>query len=292
MDTYRGRLNSIVLPAMAALRLREVTVFRAQQVCMTVKKNQSVDSARTVRNILSGICGLAVRYKAMQVNPVRDMAPLEGRRKASRSLEAEEMKDLLQKLDSSEVAIRHDLPDLARWYAGTGFRTGEALAVHWHHLDLDTGTVDWAGNLIRAKGTGNMINDGKTEVSERALALPTWLVAMLRERHVRLAERFGIEPDQLTGPVFPNTQGGLRDKHNTLARWRDFRSDAGYPWVTFRTFRRSVATVLDDAGLTARDIADQLGHSKVSTTQDVYMGRRVKSRKAADALSRVEWFAE
>ncbi|WP_246868282.1 tyrosine recombinase XerC [Saccharopolyspora sp. ASAGF58] len=292
LDTYRGRLNSIVLPAMAALRLREVTVFRAQQVCMTVKKNQSVDSARTVRNILSGICGLAVRYKAMQVNPVRDMAPLEGRRKASRSLEAEEMKDLLQKLDSSEVAIRHDLPDLARWYAGTGFRTGEALAVHWHHLDLDTGTVDWAGNLIRAKGTGNMINDGKTEVSERALALPTWLVAMLRERHVRLAERFGIEPDQLTGPVFPNTQGGLRDKHNTLARWRDFRSDAGYPWVTFRTFRRSVATVLDDAGLTARDIADQLGHSKVSTTQDVYMGRRVKSRKAADALSRVEWFAE
>ncbi|WP_394378613.1 tyrosine recombinase XerC [Saccharopolyspora spinosa] len=292
LDTYRGRLNSIVLPAMAALRLREVTVFRVQQVCQAVKKNQSVDSARTVRNILSGICGLAVRYKAMQVNPVRDMAPLEGRRKASRSLEAEEMKDLLQKLDSSEVAIRHDLPDLARWYAGTGFRTGKALAVHWHHLDLDAGTVDWAGNLIRAKGTGNMINDGKTEVSERALALPTWLVTMLRERQVRLAEKFGIEPGELTGPVFPNTQGGLRDKHNTLARWRDFRSDAGYPWVTFRTFRRSVATVLDDAGLTARDIADQLGHSKVSTTQDVYMGRRVKSRKAAEALSRVEWFAE
>ncbi|WP_223839408.1 site-specific integrase [Saccharopolyspora pogona] len=263
-----------------------------QQVCQAVKKNQSVDSARTVRNILSGICGLAVRYKAMQVNPVRDMAPLEGRRKASRSLEADEMKDLLRKLDSSEVAIRHDLPDLARWYAGTGFRTGEALAVHWHHLDLDTGTVDWAGNLIRAKGTGNMINDGKTDVSERAIALPTWLVVMLRERRVRLAGRFGIEPDQLAGPVFPNTQGGLRDKHNTLARWRDFRSDAGYPWVTFRTFRRSVATVLDDAGLTARDIADQLGHSKVSTTQDVYMGRRVKSRKAAEALSRVGWFAE
>jgi hypothetical protein len=37
-------------------------------------------------------------------------------------------------------------------------------------------------------------------------------------------------------------------------------------------------------GLSARQIADQLGRAKVSTTQDVYMGRRVKSRKAADAL--------
>ncbi|EWM12908.1 tyrosine-type recombinase/integrase [Kutzneria sp. 744] len=107
---------------------------------------------------------------------------------------------------------------------------------------------------------------------------------MLKERRVVLAERFDVPVDELTGPVFPNTLGGLRDKHNTLARWRDFRARAGYPWVTFRTFRRSVATILDDAGLTARQIADQLGHAKVSTTQDVYMGRRVTSRRAADAL--------
>jgi integrase len=111
----------------------------------------------------------------------------------------------------------------------------------------------------------------------------------LRERRVRLAERFGVPHDELAGPVFPNTLGGLRDKHNTLARWREFRQRAGYPWVTFRTFRRSVATLLDEAGLTAREIADQLGHSKVSTTQDVYMARRVTSRKAADALESVKW---
>ncbi|PSL56551.1 phage integrase family protein [Saccharothrix carnea] len=60
--------------------------------------------------------------------------------------------------------------------------------------------------------------------------------------------------------------------------------------MTFRTFRRSVATILDEAGLTARQIADQLGHSKVSTTQDVYMARKVTSRKAADALEAVKGF--
>jgi integrase len=45
--------------------------------------------------------------------------------------------------------------------------------------------------------------------------------------------------------------------------------------------------VADQHAGRARDIADQLGHSKVSTTQDVYMGRRVASRKAADALEAI-----
>jgi integrase len=45
-----------------------------------------------------------------------------------------------------------------------------------------------------------------------------------------------------------------------------------------------VATLLDDAGLTARQIADILGHSRSSMTQDVYMGPRIVSRVGAEAL--------
>ncbi|MBA8823824.1 integrase [Saccharopolyspora lacisalsi] len=95
--------------------------------------------------------------------------------------------------------------------------------------------------------------------------------------------------EDVDGPVFPNTLGDPRGKHNTGARRRDFRNRAGYPWVTFR---RPVATILDEAGLSARQIADQLGHSEVSMTQDVYMGRRAAGREAADALSEVTWFDE
>ncbi|MFD2467237.1 tyrosine-type recombinase/integrase [Amycolatopsis silviterrae] len=43
--------------------------------------------------------------------------------------------------------------------------------------------------------------------------------------------------------------------------------------VTFKTLRKTVATLLDEAGLTARQIADILGHAHPSMTQDVYMGR-------------------
>jgi hypothetical protein len=42
--------------------------------------------------------------------------------------------------------------------------------------------------------------------------------------------------------------------------------------------------MLDQGGLSARMIADQLGHSRISMTQDVYMGRRVVDGSVASAL--------
>lgn len=49
-------------------------------------------------------------------------------------------------------------------------------------------------------------------------------------------------------------------------------------------FRHLVATRLDAAGLSAREIADYLGHEKVSMTQDVYMSRKSRGTTAATAL--------
>ncbi|WP_328522957.1 helix-turn-helix domain-containing protein [Kribbella sp. NBC_00359] len=55
-------------------------------------------------------------------------------------------------------------------------------------------------------------------------------------------------------------------------------------WSTSHSFRKTTATILDDAGQSARQIADQLGHARPSLTQDVYMGRRAKNPAAAAAL--------
>ena len=39
--------------------------------------------------------------------------------------------------------------------------------------------------------------------------------------------------------------------------------------------------MLDQTGLSARTIADQLGHSRISMRQDVFMGRRAVDESAA-----------
>ena len=70
------------------------------------------------------------------------------------------------------------------------------------------------------------------------------------------------------------------------ARVRDWSGEveeAGFPWAHSHTFRKTVATKLDKAGLAAREIANHLGHSDIGSTM-IYMDRRQGSPRAATAL--------
>jgi hypothetical protein len=55
---------------------------------------------------------------------------------------------------------------------------------------------------------------------------------------------------------------------------------AGFGWATSQNFRKTTATLLDEAGLSTRLIADQYGRARPSMTQDA---RPVDSR-AVEAL--------
>ena len=58
--------------------------------------------------------------------------------------------------------------------------------------------------------------------------------------------------------IFPSTAGTWRDPDNFRARWRKVRDQLGVPEVTSHSFRKSLATLIDDEGLSARIGADQL----------------------------------
>jgi integrase len=55
-------------------------------------------------------------------------------------------------------------------------------------------------------------------------------------------------------------------------------------WITSHAFRKTVATALDKAGQSARGAANQLGHSRVSMTQDNYFDRTAPSPEATNAI--------
>ncbi|MER6990991.1 hypothetical protein ABT337_17800 [Saccharopolyspora hirsuta] len=86
----------------------------------------------------------------------------------------------------------------------------------------------------------------------------------------------------------PHSVGKQRDIRNTNRSWRKFRTNHGYDdWLTFRTFRRTVTTLLDESGVSARLIAAHLRHAQPSITQDTYMQRRIISRTTAKALEKL-----
>ena len=58
-------------------------------------------------------------------------------------------------------------------------------------------------------------------------------------------------------------------------------------------YRKTVATWMDEAGLSARSAADQLGYAKPSLAADIYMGRRKRAAGAAEVLKALgqSWLA-
>jgi integrase len=84
--------------------------------------------------------------------------------------------------------------------------------------------------------------------------------------------------------IFPSGTGTLRDPENFAGQWRAARDQLGVPDITTHSFRKTVATLIDDAGLSARIGADHLGHAKVSMTQDRYMSRGRVHHQVAELL--------
>jgi integrase len=279
LQLYRLQLANHVRPAFARLRLREVTTPRVDSALHAIRRTAGVPTAKTCRTVMSGVLGLAARHGAVAVNPVREAGRLRRRpQRTPRSLTADERARWLAQLEADVRAVAKDLPDLTRWMLATGVRIGEALAVSWDEVDLEVPKVLIAWNLIRVTGQGLLrVSYVKSPAGIRELPLPPFAVVMLRRRAAELGD---------TGPLFPNVLGGWRDPSNTSRDLRDARGTAGFRWVTSHVFRKTCATILDDAGLSARTVADQLGHSRPSLTQDAYMGRKIVNPATAAALER------
>jgi len=153
----------------------------------------------------------------------------------------------------------------------TGLRIGECRGVLWFEMDLQTARVDVSSTVIRWSGHGLVRKTTKSKAGERSLLMPSWIVAELQTRFSG-----GVRMDE---PVFANSFGGLRDPKNTRRDFRAALDRAGFEWVTTHSFRKTTATLLDQAGLSARVVAEQLGHARPSMTQDVYMGRKAVDPK-------------
>lgn len=277
---YASMVRAYIDPGVGSLTLREATVGVVERFVNTVREKHGYATAKTCRACLSSMFGLAVRHDVLKANPCASLSDIRSPTTPVRALTPAETGTLLAALRADDLAVAHDLPDLVAFMLATGVRVGEALAVLPDQVDLDAGTVE-----IRATVTDQGRQEKtKTDAGHRVLALPPPAVDMLRRR-------IADESIATSVALFPSPRGRLRDTSNTAAHLRRAFDRAGFPWLRSHSLRKTVATRLDDAGLSARQIADQLGHARPSITQDVYMGRRVTNADAARVLDTPDLFS-
>ena len=221
---YRGRIDAVILPALGELRVRELTVGTVHRHLAAVSQAHGAGTAKTVRAILSGICNFAAQRDALDRNPVRDAGPARQitPKRLPASLNVAEAKQLMALLTYDDVAIHHDIPDLVGFMLATGCRIGEACALRWDHLDLETG-------IAQIPGT-------KTAAAVRSVALPGWCVEMLRTRRDDPTRGIGAD----VALVFPTNTGTLRDPSNVQKRVKEAFIRAGFE-ITSHALRKTAA---------------------------------------------------
>lgn len=281
--TYRESWNRDLSPAVGELRGSEITVSLASRVLRTVHDVSGPGSAKHAKVVLGGIMGIYVRHDAVETNPIREVVlPKSGGKKPRKErlvLEPEELPKLRKLIRADEKAVRRDLPDLVDGLAALGCRIGELLALDWSKVDFQAGTIAIEGTVIREKGVGLFVQEHtKSSAGMRTVEPPAWYMDMLKKRHADSGSEW----------VYPSVRGTLRDPDNTRADLREAVAESEFVGLHPHAFRHLVATVLDAAGLTAREIADYLGHERVSMTQDVYMNRKSRGSSAAKALGNVQ----
>ena len=232
-------------------------------------------SAKKAKSVLHGVIGYAVDNGVLsndatrQVRTVTSTTAKSKARDHTRAMARSERDHVIHAtlLAAHEPGLnprtrrkRRATADLIAFLAGTGARIDEARRVRWQDVNLEHGRVYLRGT--------------KSETSDRWLNLPDWLVGQLAAR----AADEGAEGYVFAAPAQRDPER-VWDQSNSAGAVRAALDACGLTWAVPHTFRRTVATLLDHANLPIARIADQLGHSDVSMTARVYLGRDFKGDK-------------
>lgn len=281
LDTYRYEAEKLG-KFLAGVRVGEATAARLDAALRSMRTAHGPTMARRSRTLLRGALQIAVLHNVLGGNPVRDVQTIRSKSKpqGATALTADELAELLSKLGASEICHKRDLVDPVTLLIATGLRRSELLALRWSDFDPEAGMLTVSGKVVRQRGHGLVrVEEAKTAAGLRTVPLPLFAIEALQRR--RTLPFLGEQR-----VIFPSTAGTLRDPDNFNSQWRAARDDLGVPDVTSHSFRKTVATLIDDAGFSARIGADHLGHARVSMTQDRYMARGRVHSEVADLLDR------
>ncbi|MFI7583164.1 tyrosine-type recombinase/integrase [Kocuria sp. M1N1S27] len=273
---YRRNVENFVKPGIGGLSLWEATTGQMDRFLKAVAA-KTPGQAKTTKTVLTQMFSLAARHDAVKANPVRDTQLPERRRTPVTALTVEEVQALRRGLRvyldepvRSGPGRPQDIADLVDVALGTGVRVGELLALQWEDVDLGSSpvTVTVTGTVVRTPDGLVRQTQPKTAAGHRTVSLPRFAADVLLRRSV-------VEKANNWDLVFPSSTGTLREVNNVERQWRDARASRHlreFSWVTWHTFRRTVATLIDRSTGTD-DAAAVLGHSGTAVTSKHYIQR-------------------
>lgn len=289
LETYTQQTKQITAriggTRMAALdRVKIVDLFA------DLATTYATSTVKNTASTMSSMCDEAVEQGLLPRNPCTKVPRPAGQpTEPLKALSAAQVHQLVAVLD----------PKL-RWSAAVaccyleGMRVSEALGIAVEDLDLEAGTVWIRRGLVQPKTAPRRLDNTKTERAKAIHHLSKTTVGLLRARIETMEADRAAAGDLWTPQIHDGAQirlvnttatGGLprRQAVYTAIQRACLKAKIDPKRVGCHTGRRSVVSVMSEAGMDVQDIADHVGHAQVSTTRGYVVTRDERPAAVAAA---------
>jgi len=282
---HRRFIDRLVGPALGSITLRKLRSEDLDRFYARLRKSGGqggkplkASSVRRVHVVIHSALAQAVKWRWIPFNPADAASPPTPAMVDIRPPTPEGVHRLLQ------LATEQD-PDFGlflRLAAVTGARRGALCALRYSDVDTDRRRMTIRRGIVHGPD-GPVEKDTKTHLVQR-VALDERTLVLLGEHRGRMVERASTCGTVLCDDpyLFSYDVTGATPwrPDGVTSRFARLRVEAGLPKTRVHDLRHWVGTQLGDAGVPIATIAGRLGHSRNSTTLDMYT-------KAIDATDEV-----
>jgi integrase len=128
--------------------------------------------------------------------------------------------------------------------------------------------VDWENQRLAIPGTKTKGSVRMVDLGDTAIALLRKHRAAEREKALKLGP--GVTCGQDDSTIFTNQVGKPMDAGGLKRTWKRIVKKANVERVRFHDLRHASATYMLSGGMPLQVVSQRLGHTRTSTTTDVY----------------------
>ncbi len=157
--------------------------------------------------------------------------------------------------------------------AFSGLRSGEAIGLMWSDVDFENKRLSISRTAV-VVGKKQTVQDPKTKRSKRVITLDDETLNVLKlwkRQQIKEYFQVGKAYQHDSNYIFTNNRGEwLSTAAMKVKLQRFFCKHNKLKKITPHGFRHTHASLLFEAGVTAKIVSDRLGHNNVQTTLDMY----------------------
>ena len=279
---YRFNLDLHVVPILKSQPIGSIVRADCRKVLAECRKKKlKIGSLQGIQRTLSAVLSQAVEDGILPANPAFRM----GRHLRKGDEPRREVHPLTwEDADNFLSTIKQHWPDFYAFFLcalRTGLRLGELCALQWGDVDFTNRFIEVQRNLVSGKLTTTKNH------TRRRVDMSAHLTEIFERRLVAAkAAALKAGKSEPLPWIFPNGEGEPHDGDNLRRRvFQPALTKAKLHQVRIHDLRHTFASLLIQQGESLAYVRDQLGHSSIQITVDVY-GHLVpgSNRAAVDRL--------